>query len=164
MDDKFLLVIPQGYEIIRDENGNYYAEKKKTEQIAQVNVWPQTYEECCEVLEIKGFHEFELVPTKLSYHGDPYLVFPSTPYYKEINAFYKLLICRDAYWKLIGNRNPVHESGKHVEYFTISMSDENIYLSGTSHSHRVLEFPTQEIRDIFYRNFIELIDNCKCFL
>lgn len=114
---------PEGYEF--DENGNIInatkivLEKKKKE-------YPKTYEECCMVLQDacmthKGGYKSNLIQT-----------------------LQKLLICRDAYWKIAGEEMGL---GKPWEpYYTNTM---------------VLSFPTEEMRDAFYENFKSEIESCK---
>lgn len=75
---------PEGY-IFKDENSNVInatkivLEKKKKE-------YPKTYEECEKILGL----EYSIIAGCLGYE------------YKLLNAFQKLLMCRDAYWKIAG--------------------------------------------------------------
>lgn len=80
----------------------------------------------------------------------------------------KLLICRDAYWKIAGEEmgldkpwKPNYETLVDNEYFTIHTFNNEIVKSGTSHRNAILAFPTEEIRDAFYENFKGLIEACK---
>ena len=71
-------------------------------------VYPNTYVECCEVLfENASYSEFTFVPAKVCnsyYRGDfiTELPFEIIPYEREIRILYKLLVCRNAYWKIAG--------------------------------------------------------------
>lgn len=129
-------------------------EKKKKE-------YPKTYEECCKAL---GFENTELV------FGDDYSVI-NTP--KEqwkrlglMNRFNKLLICRDAYWKLYGEEiglgKPWEPSDS--DYITgrycIFVHRGNI-ICDTPAQDCILTFPTPEMRDFFYENFKSDIEFCK---
>ena len=85
--------------------------------------------------------------------------------------FQELLICRDAYWKIIGKEMGLSGSWKpnyislvNNEYFTIHTFNNEIIKSGTSHRNAIIAFPTEEIRDIFFENFKNLIEKCKEFL
>ena len=72
----------------------------------------------------------------------------------------RLLICRDAYWKLAGDWKPDwSHSGQ--EKFTIRMYDGYRHFGHDKYLHSVLAFPTAEMRDAFYENFKDLIEECK---
>ena len=45
--------------------------------------------------------------------------------------------------------------------FTISNKCNKIYLNNTAWYAEVLSFPTAEMRDVFYENFKDLIEQCK---
>ena len=130
---------PDGYEF-RDENGNVIQarkivlEKKKPE-------WPKTYDDC------------------IIYNREG-----GTPYNRGImlSKLEKLLICRDAYWKLAGDWKPdwaMYSAPKHC----IIYSDNQIKWQGKSFvtEAKVLAFPTDMMRDFFYENFKDLIEECK---
>jgi hypothetical protein len=88
-----------------------------------------------------------------------------------IQNFQKLLICRDAYWKIAGEEmglgkpwEPDYDSG--VDKFGIVYFDNTIMKTCAiarweRHLNKILEFPTKEMRDAFYENFKELINECK---
>ena len=141
------LPCPDGY-IFKDENGNVInatkivLEKKKKE-------YPKTYEECAKLLNtycgsIGGYN------------------------WKLLSYFQKLLICRDAYWKIAGE-----EMGLGKPWEPTNGNGEKVYsivrYCGTikknpicdfSNCH-ILEFPTKEMRDAFLENFKEEIEICK---
>ena len=80
-----------------------------------------------------------------------------------LNNFQKLLICRDAYWKIAGEEMGL---GKPWEptmetVYCISRNDNVIKCSYRGGKSNILEFPTTEMRDAFYNNFKELIEFCK---
>ena len=158
-NEKLEINLKNGYEF-KDDNGNVIntqkiiMEKKKKE-------YPKTYEECCKAL---GFENTELV------FGDDYSVI-NTP--KEqwkrlglMNRFNKLLICRDAYWKLYGEEiglgKPWEPSDS--DYITgrycIFIHRGNI-ICDTPAQDCILTFPTPEMRDFFYENFKSDIEFCK---
>lgn len=143
------LPCPDGY-IFKDESGNVInamkivLEKKKKE-------YPKTYEECCVALEY--------IP-----HTDDIIGYK----WDILQSLQKLLICRDAYWKIYGDEmglgkpwkpdwgNPDHDS-----YPTITRCGGKI-IRTTIYTHDCpLVFPTEEIRDAFYENFKEEIEMCK---
>ena len=72
----------------------------------------------------------------------------------------RLLICRDAYWKLAGEWKP-DWSHSDQEKFTIRMYDGYRHFGYDKYLHSVLAFPTAEMRDAFYENFKDLIEDCK---
>ena len=139
---------PEDY-IFKDENGNVInarkivLDKKKKE-------YPKTYEECCEVLS-------------LGEDGRLY-----TKGYKAslIQNFQKLLICRDAYWKIAGEEmglgKPWKPDWNNGELkWCMSYSGNYIEFDQYKSKHHTLAFPTEEMRDAFYENFKELIEQCK---
>ena len=144
--------LPEGY-IFKDENGNIInttkvvLEKKKKE-------YPKTYEECCKVLDWN--------------HRD----YDRVGYESELLCkFQVLLLCRDAYWKIAGNEmdldkpwEPDYDSG--VNKYGIIFMNGVVQKSNPTtywerHLNKILDFPTEEMRDTFYKNFKELIETCK---
>ena len=78
----------------------------------------------------------------------------------------KLLICRDAYWKIAGEQlgldkpwKPDWTSGK--PFHCISVSGNIIGKGKWYTDNKILAFPTEEMRDTFYENFKDLIEQCK---
>ena len=140
------LVIDDGYEF-KDENGNVI-EAKKIVLEKKKPKYPQSYEECCKVLNyccnlfsVKTTHREEL-----------------------IRKFQFLLLYRDAYWKIAGDWKPDYDSG--VDKFGIVCYDgvvlrTNAVQHWERHKNKVLDFPTAEMRDAFYENFKDLIEECK---
>lgn len=144
------------------ENGKTYVVKKKPQ-------YPKDYDECCEVLMGKtDFQDFELVLTKLSTNiNEENSISPEPPYISLINNFYKLLICRDAYWKIAGEQMGLRKLWKPDWCSELDLNYTIIYnglfiikLNDTSR-HALLAFPTAEMRDAFYENFKDLIEQCK---
>lgn len=129
------------YEIVvRD--GKTYAVLKKPK-------YPTTFEECLNMLYCK------LVLRTIIGHKAELLF-----------NLEKLLICRDAYWKIAGEQmglrklwNPDDED----EIFIICHNRiSGIYKSGgICTDNFILSFPTAEMRDVFYENFKDLIELCK---
>ena len=71
----------------------------------------------------------------------------------------RLLIFRDAYWKLVGDWKPDWEDK--TDKYVIANYNNHIVLDVRWHSSTKLSFPTKEMRDEFYNNFKELIEECK---
>ena len=149
--DKVLINLEDGYEI-KDENGQLYAVKKKKE-------YPKTYEECLKVLGIEG--NSLLINTK-----------HITDYEKNLGhlmgQLHRLIICRDAYWKVAGE-----EMGLNRPWKPTNGNAEKVYSivrkCGTIKKNSIcdfsncyiLEFPIKEMRDAFYDNFNELMEFVK---
>ena len=140
---------PDGYEF-RDENGNVISttkivlEKKKKE-------YPKTYEECAEMLG----------ECAIMTHG-----------YKRdlLNALQKLIVCRDAYWKIAGEEMELGEpwepdwQDNTTHKFIIHTIKDKIHCGVSLVKNHVLAFPTEEMRDAFKQNFDPDIEICKEFL
>lgn len=144
--------LPEGYEF-KDENGNIInatkivLKKKKKE-------YPKTYEECCEMLDI--------IDNRDTWRG-----YRSV----QLKIFQKILICRDAYWKIAGEEmglgkpwKPDYDSGVN-KYGIICMNGvvqkSNPTTNWERHLNKVLDFPTEEMRDVFYENFKSEIESCN---
>ena len=116
--------------------------------------YPKTYAECCEVLKIPNDECYIDIDVPLDYN-------------KSLSALTELLICRDAYWKIAGDEYQLGkpwepdwlnvEQDKYVLFTHDNAICSNRYVLG----HNILAFPTKEMRDAFYENFKELIENCK---
>ena len=145
--DKGQELIPHKDYEIKQDGEKFYLVKKKPK-------YPQTYEECC------------------GYFGN--LAIISSGGYKNelLTNFYKLLICRDAYWKIAGEEmglgKPWEPDYKKVRYGICRYIDDivKIYRSPDLVEHHILEFPTEEMRDAFKdsEEISKLIEKCKDFL
>ena len=153
--------IPAGYEFDTVIDNKVVLKKLKL-------TYPKTYEKCCEVLMDKtDFQDFGLVLTKISTtRYEENRVSPEPPHISLINNFYKLLICRDAYWKIAGEQMGLDKSWKpdytddNVKYI-IGVHRDHLDLNATIERNYILIFPTEEVRDAFYDNFKDLIEECK---
>ena len=83
-----------------------------------------------------------------------------------IIQFQELIIARDAYWKIAGEQMGLGKPWKpdwdwRKSKFCIGVIGDKIekFIVGTQ--QYMLSFPTEEIRDVFYDNFKELIESCK---
>jgi uncharacterized protein YlzI (FlbEa/FlbD family) len=130
--------IPNGYEFFGINDDNQVVLAKKEPQ------YPKTYEECCEVL---------------GYSGNYNLILTTDVDNKLFNALYRLKVCRDAYWKIAGDWKPNLDSKQHK--FAISNVSNKISFEVYGEYNSILCFPTEEMRDAFYDNFKELIEECK---
>ena len=105
--------------------------------------YPTTYEECCK--NVFGLtHEGMTVDVPM--HYSPLII-----------DFAKLLICRDAYWQLAGNWKPNwNEANDCIINWNSEIKCEPIVCKNV-----ILAFPNEEMRDAFYENFKDLIEECK---
>lgn len=134
------LVPHEDYEI-KQEGDKYYLVKKKPQ-------YPKTYEEC---LEILGYNVAHTIPMN---HGHKGLLFM---------RFQRLLILRDAYWKLAGDWSFEIGSDSQDVLYAITVCGSGImkYFYYALNCNCILVFPTEEMRDAFYENFKDLIESCK---
>lgn len=129
--------------------------------------YPKTYEECLDVLSMdyarhynlryftyeRGFYEYATTDKLCSLQD-------------KLNILGKLIICRNAYWKIAGEHLELDKPWRPVwdeseDLYTIHTFNGEIRLSGTAHRNAILVFPTEEMRDVFYKNFKGLIEQCK---
>lgn len=135
--------------VIIHENGISFVEFYKW--FENRNKIPTTYEECVRIA--KNIHGYDI-------HID-------TPAYRELmESFVKLLICRDAYWEIAGDEmgldKPWEPDWNDGELkWCMSYSGKYIEFDQYKFKHHILVFPTAEMRDAFYENFKDLIEQCK---
>jgi hypothetical protein len=125
--------------------------------------YPKTYEECCKVMGINHTNDLDICEhcdykTEITYYEDSLL--------EKIETLYRLIICRDAYWKIAGEKmglgkpwEPDYNSLKTKH--TIEVIENKVVVISTISENHILAFPTEEMRDAFYENFKELIESVK---
>lgn len=164
MEDIIKIDIPKGYEFagVDDDKQQVVFEKIGYH-------YPKTYEECCKVLMGKtNFQDFSLVLTKLSANiNEENSISPDAPHITLINNFYKLLICRYSYWKIAGEQmglekpwEPDWTKADERKYCIVN-TEWNITKWVQKTTNKILAFPTEEMRDVFYENFKSEIEQCK---
>ena len=117
----------------------------------QQSKYPKTYEECCEILGCVAGYVWG------GYKGD------------LIKTFHMLYICRDAYWKLYGEEmgldkpwEPDYKNPDIDLYVIINIYNQVEKAKyGYGFQQCVLTFPTEEMRDAFYKAFKEEIEFVK---
>ena len=136
--------IPEGYEFDTVIDNKVVIKKLKPK-------YPKTYEECCNVLGCDKNLVLGTMPMK----------------YKVLINLQKLLICRDAYWKIAGEEleldghwEPDWENFDSTKY-CIGTDRKIVGRCDRTTGNKILAFPTKEMRDAFYENFKELIEQCK---
>lgn len=142
------------YEIeVRD--GKTYAVKKKPK-------YPTTYKECCDVLLIPPYYNLRYHTYERGYNeyatSNELLALQD-----KLNTLGKLIICRNAYWKIAGEEmgldgpwKPDYTDLNNITYYGLY---NELRYSIINPSQFV--FPTVEMRDAFYKNFKDLIEQCK---
>ena len=124
---------------------------------------PKTYQECCKELNI-AVRDLDILDNML----DTTEIIYSKNLDRLLNSFRKLLICRDAYWKIAGEEMGLGKSWEpdllddNQPKFVLANWDGNI--EGRDYStnkNYILTFPTPEMRDAFYENFKKEIEICK---
>ena len=146
--DKTQLVINDEYEL-KQEGDAYYIVRKEIQ-------YPKTYKECFNICFGNKHHIVQVVG--LDGLGDNKELFES---------FIKLKICRDAYWKIAGEEMGLGKAWKpdwtntnERKYCIVNtMGKVEKWVQKTT--NKIFAFPTEEMRDAFYENFKELIENCK---
>jgi hypothetical protein len=75
----------------------------------------------------------------------------------------KLRICRNAYWKIAGEEmelgKPWESKSTEMSHAIVCRDDGDFLLHRRTRA--ILIFPTKEMRDAFYDNFKDLIEQCK---
>ena len=130
----------EGYDFY-DDKGNIIDTKEIT--MKKQSKYPKAYDEC---LEILGYNASHTIPMN---HGHKGLLFM---------RFQRLLICRDAYWKIAGWKPS--KDNLYEDLYCIGFNSAVITFKMQG-GHALLSFPTEEMRDAFYENFKELIEECK---
>ena len=138
------LPCPNGY-IFKDENGNVI-EAKKIVLEKKKKEYPKSLEECVKYIKsVKEARDRAALLCKME----------------------KLLVCREAYWKIAGEEMGLGKSWEprwndsYQKKWIINFYQDEINLTNGSNVHFVLTFPTEEMRDAFYENFKEEIEQCK---
>ena len=139
-------VILGDYEFVLKDGKTYFVKKKPK--------YPKTYEECCKVLLLK--------PEKSTYSVC------GLEYKRHLIVnFQRLLVCRDAYWKIAGEEmglgKPLEPdwSNEAQRKYCIVNTEGNVLKWVQKTTNKILAFPTEEMRDAFYENFKELINETK---
>lgn len=139
--DKVELCLGDDYKIVV-EDGRTFVQKKKPK-------YPKTYEECCGVLGIS--------------YDYPDIKMVSSKEYCLYSCFIRLIRCRDAYWKIAGYWKP-DWADNYQKKWIINFYQDEINLTNGTNVQFILAFPTEEIRNAFYKNFKELIEKCINFI
>jgi hypothetical protein len=134
---------PDGYEFY-DEKGNLIGTKVMMR--LKTSKYPKTYGECCQHLGCDD---------KLSTG--------------KLVIFQQLINAKNAYWKIAGEEMGLGKSwdstygcGEWGYWIGYNINENKIYLQDSRILvNHILVFPTKEMRDAFYENFKDLIEQCK---
>lgn len=154
--------LPDGY-IFKDENGNIINATKIVLEKKEKK-YPKTYKECCEIL---GVDSDNFLAITNCYEGEVETTDYERVLLSKFASLWGLRICRDAYWKIAGEEmglgkpwEPDWKKGNQSKYCICNISGDIKKISSIF-DNVILSFPTEEMRDAFYENFKELIENCK---
>lgn len=155
--DKVELRLGDDYEIVI-EDGRTFVQKKKPK-------YPTTYDECCKILGIDSGN-FITIRNLYCIDGEEIITDYEDTLKDKFGVLWKLLICRDAYWKIAGEQMGLGEFWKpdwneSKPKDTIVVIENKLVKSYALTQNYILAFPTEEMRDAFYENFKELIKSCK---
>lgn len=152
-ENKIEIDLGENYELKQEDN-KVYAVRKKPPYL-------KTVKDCFDYWKSQGSDV--LYSGRLEYTGfidaDSR---PCFPYSTKLLALFRLLVCRDAYWKMYGDWKPDYDECQCLHSVDANSEDyKSTWVEGDS---RILVFPTSKLRDEFYENFKDLIDKCKEFL
>ena len=153
---RFQVVLPKGYRFV-DVGGNPIAVDKIVLEKEGV-CYPKSYGECCEIVKVEKKHTLE---------GE--IIRKNNYKIELLESFQKLLICRDAYWKIAGEEmrlgKPWEPYWREKRYIIYRNQDNIIggYRAAGCAEHHIFEFPTKEMRDAFRESdeISKLIEKCK---
>ena len=152
---------PEGYEFVDTDDTGIYLKPIKPK-------YPKTYKEYCDVLGVTVeklsdfiFKNFRLTVTHTSSNSNEY-------YINLFKNFFELKLCYDAYRKIAGEEmglgkpwEPSWQKTEESKFCIIRRNDNVVTKWETKTIVRFLAFPTEEMRDTFYQNFKDLIEQCK---
>ena len=156
MNDELEYKIPDGYEITEVSKGKVFIKPIKSK-------YPTNYQECCDVLGLPTQNALKYINKDCNKH-DYYNDLQST-----LNCFVSLKMCRDAYWKIAGEQmgldkpwEPDWNITKSVKLkYGIALYNDTITKMYLRNENVILAFPNEKMRDAFYENFKDLIEQCK---
>ena len=138
------IIVPDNCEVWDDQGNVIKTSKIIIREVKKA--YPNTINDCYNLLE------------------DDELASPTS-----MRKFQELINARNAYWKIygedVGLEKPWEPNWTSFEgYPAIYMYRYQITLSVARDEHHCLVFPTEKMRDAFYENFKDRIEECKEFL
>lgn len=138
--------LPDGYEF-QDKDGNIINTSVIRLVKKQIQ-YPKTYEECRKLSELNCNPYSEIILSNIPIH-----------------EFCKLIVARNTYWKIAGEQmdlgKPWEPDTCQIVHSIARYSNEVVRHDDMYGRFFILEFPTAEMRDSFYENFKDLIENVK---
>lgn len=156
--DKVELCLGDDYEIVV-EDGRTFVQKKKPK-------YPKNYEECCKIM---GFDHGNFITIRSLYYedGEEIITDYEDTLKDKFGVLWELLICRNAYWKIAGEEMGLGKpwvpdwSVENEIKYVIEVYRSNVRKNSQGYFNTVLAFPTEEMRNIFFEYFKDLIEKCK---
>ena len=138
------IIVPDNYEVWDDQGNVIKTSKIIIREVKKT--YPNTINDCYNLLD------------------DSELASPTS-----MRKFQELINARNAYWKIAGTEMGLGKPWEpnwtsFLGYPAIYMYRYQITLSVARDEHHCLVFPTEEMRDMFYKNFKKDIEECKEFL
>ena len=162
MNDEIEYKIPDGYEITEVSKDTVFIKSIKPQ-------YPKTYKECCDVLLIPPYYNLRYHTYQRGYYE--YATSNSLISLQDkLNTLGKIIICRNAYWKILGEEMGLSKpwepdwTNEEQKKYCIYYGDGNIQKGTWSIHNSILAFPTEEIRDAFFEDFKDLIEESKKLL
>jgi hypothetical protein len=158
--------LPDGYHFT-DENGNVI---DATKILIKKNTptYPKTYEACWKVFGLK--HNLSLWWNAYDAHSGIVSKLPKEllGIKERIESLSKLLVCRNVYWKLYGEEigldgswEPDWNDNNQPKFGIHNVQNDIRTINLRVLKNLILVFPTEEMRDAFFANFKDLIEDCK---
>lgn len=153
--EKHGFTLPDGYHFA-DRSGNTI-DMTEIRLVKNPPYYPKTYDECCDVLNIPNDERYIEMDVPLDYN-------------KSLFVLTRLLICRDAYWKVAGEWMGLDKpwepdwTNPNIDLYVIINSSYNEIYEGKyerGFGRCILAFPTIEMQKAFLNNFKYLIEQCK---
>ena len=123
--------------------------------------YPKTYEECRKILDFCGEYFFTTYEDGIHFPGEDNNIYQIL---KSTSILTKLLICRNAYWKIAGEEMELGKSWE-PDYNDFNKTSSMYCLCGKFGLSVInplqFVFPSKEMRDEFAENFKKDIDFCK---
>jgi hypothetical protein len=154
------ITLPDNFEIDKIENGVIYLKEK-------YKIFPKTWEECVyyNLGNYEGINDHSKIVNvqAVSFSPISHNIIPKG-LAKPILALSQLLVCRNAYWKIDNNWNP--KISRNDVVYVIYTNNVGVITRDYQYCvnflrSSILSFRTPEIRDKFYDNFKDLIEQAK---
>jgi len=157
--DKIRLDLGTEYELVQ-EDGVTYAVKKHLKL-------PTSYEDCCTIVNMDARLSFHLARTYYNKEGNttimPTLSNKWHEYMAAFETLRRMIICRDAYWKILNDWEPNWHNKHEIKYVIVN-SGGIVANSWCWTDVHTFAFPTQESRDKFLECFKDKLEICKNFI